>query len=345
MTTYETGTAVDLEDLLAKLNTFATQAGGGDPAWIKGYTTNPQTTDGWWEVHKGSQSVSFKFPVGAQGPPEHMSVHHATGFISTATAPGAHTADSGNGFNTGTTGHTNTNLVGERAVADIGNGPFPSYHFFSEDPATNTYVHVVVEVVTGMFRHFGWGSLQKFGDNWVGGEYAYGHFQEPSVGANALDPDTNLLLDGLSTASNEEIKAATVRVTSGLANQGAAVWGVSIARVPTSNDTAGNVRRQIHGGYRVGLAARGFGNPLGNASSGVVPFYSIEAYYRDPNNRRVQLLGHMADVRALNVRNFSAAQEIVVGTDTWIIFPQSIKTTASVAFRSLFSGLAYKKNV
>lgn len=334
---FELGNALDLEDLLAKLDTFAT---GLAAPWSTIYASNPQTTDGWFELNKGNLSFSAKFPVGAQGPPQHMSVHHATGSTSSAAAPGAHTADSGNGYTGGTTGHTNANLLTERCVSQIGNGPFPSYRFFSD--VSPDYIHVVVETVTGTFRHFGFGGLERFGDNWVGSEYVYGSYIQQTTTTTPTAPQHDTLLDGLATV---DARSATIRIASGLLNQSPAVWGVSSAQASASldNDTAGNVRRQIHGSFRAGMEPRGFGNMIGNTSSGVIAMYSIAAYYRDPSNPRVQLLGHMPDVRACNIKNLVAGDEITVGTDTWIAFPMSIKSSAAVLGRTRNSGIAYRK--
>ena len=338
--TYETGTATDLEDLLSKLDTFADTTHGG---WTGGYASNPQTTDGWFELSKGNLSVSMKYPVGST--PEHMSLHHATAFVGTGTAPGAHTNDSGNGYNTGTTGHTNANLLTERCVRDIGNGPFPSYHFFADDTGAKDYIHVVAEPASGMYRHFGWGILNKFGDNWTGGEYVYGQYWDTATSASSVDADHLFLLDGLANVSTGRLRAATVRVASGLPNQGSAVWGVSHATAAANllTDTAGNARVQIHGGARCGLEARGFGFVIGNSSSGHVAMHSVAAYYRDPSNPRAYLLGYMDDVRVVNVRNFQPGEEVTVGSDTWVLFPASIRTVANVANRSQYLGVAYKK--
>jgi hypothetical protein len=87
----------------------------------------------------------------------------------------------------------------------------------------------------------------------------------------------------------------------------------------------------------------GFASPVGNQSAGVIPMYSLSAYYRDPSNPRAYLLGYMPDVRCLNIRNFAVGEEVTVGSDTWKIFPVSFKTEASVVDRSYYSGIAYRK--
>lgn len=54
-------------------------------------------------------------------------------------------------------------------TSDLENAPFVSYDFFG----TKDYLHVVVEIKPGQFRHFGIGKLQKSAD-FQGGEYAFG---------------------------------------------------------------------------------------------------------------------------------------------------------------------------
>jgi len=336
--TYENGTAIDLEDLLAKLDTFATTTHGG---W-SGYTTNPNTTNGWFELHKGSLSASFKYPTSS---PLHLSVHQATAFVNDSTAPGKHTNDSGNGYNTTDTGHTNANLLGERCVQDIGDGPFPSYHFFADD-TTVDYIHVATLTAGGFYRHFGFGNLEKFGDNWTGGEYAYGHLQDTGTNVNALDTDSHTLLDAVcSTGEKQHCATLHIGQSSGLLNCGTARWGAVANDSSPNTDTAGLPRRQIHGGYRGGMAARGFGNPIGNLSSGLIPLVPIPVFYRDPSNPRVQYLGRMPDVRFLNIKNFEPEQEITIGSDVWVVFPHSLKTQSLIVNHSQNLGIAYRKVV
>lgn len=341
--TMETGTATDLEDLLAKLNTFATTTHGG---WTSGYT-GLNTTNGWFELSKGSLSASFKWPVGAQGPPENMSIHQATAFVNASTAPGQHTNDSGNGYNTTDTGHTNANLLTERCVSQIGNGPFPSYAFFADVNATTgaDYIHVVVEVTSGVFRHFGFGLMEKRGDGWTGGEYAYGCYVDQAINAEPVDSNHECFFSGLGTTAAEQPRCATIRIDGNLLNNSSptSTWGVSLSSSTTGNDTGGTTRRQIHGGWRAGMEIRGLGDIVGNSSSGVVLASSIPAYYRDPTSppRRVQLLGYLPDVRQVNIRNFEPGQQVTFGVDTWTLYPWSSRAVANTANRSEYMGVAY----
>jgi len=334
---YETGTALDFEDLLSKLDTFAT--GLTTDPWVSGYTPNPDTTNRWFELHKTGHSFSMRYPA-SMAAGETASVHHASAYINSSTEPGAHTSDSGNGYNVGT-GGTSANLETERCVSEIGNGPFSQYHFFADD-TTFDYVHVVVEITAGVFRHFGFGHLDKFGDNWVGGQYVYGHYHDQATNRTAVSTQHTTMLDGLYSATNG-IRGATVRLTSGLPNQSTSVWGVCVATSSLGTDTAALARQKIHGGFRAGMEARGFGSPVGNFSSGVIPMYSFAAYYKDPSNSRVYLLGYQPDVRAVSCFNFSPGDEITIGVDTWIIFPMALRTEANVANRTYYAGLAYRK--
>lgn len=337
--TYATGSATSLTDLLSKLDTFAQTTHGG---WTSIYSPNPDTTNRWFELKKGSLSVSMRYPSGiAAG--NAVSLHHATGSSSAATAPGLHTNDSNNGYNTAA-GGTSANFLTERCISEMGNGPFQSYHFFADDTSPRDYIHVVVEISSGMFRHFGFGTLEKFGDNWTGGEYVYGQFVNQPTSSPPTDPAHVFLLNGLGTTSTR-LRDATIRIASGLANQGAAVWGVCNTAISSSLllDQAGNARQQIMGGARAGVLAGAYGNPMGSASQGFVTGYPIDAYYKDPSNPRVYLLGHMSDVRIVNNRNFEPNETLVIGSDTWHVFPMSQRTTAAVAGRSAFLGVMYRE--
>jgi len=148
---FETGTATGIADLLTKLGTFATAVAG---VWVQDQL---DTVGGSFALHKSTGGVeiwvSFRWDVAT---PQHLSVHQALGYTG-GNQPGNHPNDSGNGYNANTS-HVDTSLALERHVSDLGTGPFPSYFFFED----NHYIHVVVEIVTDEFRHFGFGLLNPY---------------------------------------------------------------------------------------------------------------------------------------------------------------------------------------
>jgi len=324
---YETGTATDLADLITKLNTFATSNGWtGDEL---------DTGNGDWAISKNTVFVSARWDTAT---PQHLALYQALAFDGAGTLPGDHTDDSGNGYND-TSSHVDTILDNERHVTDLGDGPFPSYHFFEND-SNPAYIHVVVEVSTGIYRHFGFGELSKVG-TWTGGEYVYAHYNNNGT-TNKLSTIFGTLLDGLQV--NEQF-CATLHCE-GLTNQDASskwgiVWGTTT--ITPSNDSGGNPRERIQGGFRGGPTARAFGNFNGSSLTGLIPAYKIGLWHLDNDNNRMRLLGYQADVRGINIRNFSSGQEVTIGSDTWVMFPLLLRSTDNVAYHTDYSGIAYKK--
>lgn len=352
--TYETGTATDLEDLLSKLDTFGRTTHGG---WSTVYASNPLTANGWFELNKGSgeDGISASMRYSVTGTREHVSLHHATDPLNAATSPGFHTNDSGNGYNSQSTvaSQVSTTLRTERCISELGDGPYVSYHFFAEDNGdAGDYIHAAVEVEPGMFRHFGFGrKLERFGDGWDGGSYCFGQYMEPGSNQSPIDPRHQLGVDSLANSSNR-VRGATVRASSGLLNQGSIEWGVTNLNTSASilTDSAGNPRAQLIGTSREGIEARSSGGLSGSASTGVIPTWPLAVYWVDPSSAQTiaaakQLLGYVPGVRRLSVKNLEPGQEFALGTETWIAFPISIRTTASVDFRTFFAGVAYRKVV
>jgi hypothetical protein len=327
---YQTGSATDMADLLSKMLTFAT---------ANGWTQDEfNTVAGRFAMHKNTIYASGRWLVAT---PLHLSLHQALGYTG-GNEPGAHPNDSGNGFNTSTS-HANASLLGERCVANMGNGPYPSYHFFEND-ASPAYLHIVVEISTGIFRHFGFGEINKIG-TWTGGEYVYGHWHDSTV-TNPLGVTDSMLLDGLFA----DLGAATLRPSTlhceGLPGQGGtSKWGVILGSRTTtiSADTAGVARLDIQGGFRGGPIARHFGYFNAGTTSGLMPWYPIALFYMNRTTSFAYALGDMPDVRGMNIRYFTAGQELVIGLDTWIVFPLQQKTATAGAERTYNSGIAYKK--
>lgn len=327
---YETGTATSMDDLITKLMTFATANG-----WTQDQL---DTTANSAALHKGNIWVSFRWdPAG----PDVLSIHQALGYTG-GNEPGTHPNDSGNGFNT-TTSHINANLDNERCVNGMGNGPYPSYFFFESD-ASPVYIHIVVEKSTDVFRHFGFGTIfPKYG-NWTGGEYAYGNKQ---INDSPINRTSNVhMLDGLFNGTGEIAVSAPTIHAEGLVGEGGSskwgqVWGGTSTTPP--DDTGGNDKVSIHGGFKGGPIARGMAvvSPAGSGS-GLVPMYPIGLFHRETDND-CYFLGFQPDVRGVNIKNFSNKQEVTIGSDVWVFFPLAQRTATPGTDRTYNSGVAYKK--
>lgn len=327
---YETGAASDLEDLISKVDTFMVANG-----WTQDQLDTGANQAAW---SKNSVFVSVAWATTAST--GEMSIHQATGY-SGGNRPGTHTGDSGNGYNTGAS-PTEVNILTERGVQGIGNGPFPSYHIFEQDSGP-AHVYVVVEISSEIFRHFGWGEADKTGD-WSGGEFAYGSRHTVS---SAVSNSNVCLLDGLflDTSGENERRAATMRI-SGMPNQPGGsvwgqVWGADGSTIP--DDTASNAKINIQGGFRSGPIARALGWVKAGTTSGLIPGYPIALWWNDEVNDFVYFLGYMANVRGVNIETIAPGQEVVIGSDTWVFFPTAQKTLVTGSNRSYHQGLMYKK--
>ncbi len=329
---FETGSATDFEDLISRLMTFAT---------ANGWTQDEfETDDGDFALHKGNIFVSGRWDTTA---PNNISLHQATAFDGVSTLPGDHTGDSGNGFNT-TTSHTDGSLDNERCINNIGDGPYPSYFFFEND-AGPAYLNVVLEFATDRFAHFGFGEIIKVGD-WTGGEYVYGHYHEA---AGAVVTINCCSLDGLfDDAQVTDLRRAPTMRAIGLPGQAgpdvwAQIYGGTDAAPP--DDSAGEPKINVHGGFRGGPVARGLFlvGPAGT-TSGLIPMVPLTLMYRRNSNEFVYFLGYMEDVRQTNIKFFAPKEAVVIGSDTWYFFPQRQKTIiGGPTDRTDHSCLAYKR--
>lgn len=327
---FETGSALDMEDLIAKISTFATANG-----WTEDRRDN---ANGIFALSKNSIFVSFRW---LNSDPSVLSIHQATAALpASGTDPGSATGDSGNGYNAGSI--TNANLDNERSAV-LGNGPFPSYYLFEND-ASPAYLHIVVETSTDIFKHFGFGELSKVGDGWTGGEYCYGQKNNTGTWTNS---QSTWMLDGhfSSISGSDENHAATIRMT-GLPGQPAGsvwgqIWGNRTSQPP--DDTAGNDKATCQGGFRSGPLTGPWGLFQGSATTGYIPMYSFAVFFVDRVSNFIYQLGWQPDVRGVSMRSFSPKQEVVVGLDTWVMFPAAQRDISNGAGTSGYMGIAYKK--
>jgi hypothetical protein len=309
---YETGSASDVADLVNKLFTFAT--GLTTKPWVQDELSTLQGT-----LHLDDCYVTFKWSNNP-GEEHALGVFNSTGYSSSTPAddmPG----DSGCGD------ASNIDYYQERHVnftdgeGNDNAGPFNAYHFFAGE-GDNPYVYAVVESVAGVYRHFGFGNLEKTGD-WTGGEFAYAHYwgayeDEPWRDRHAV------MLDA--TENNRPDKAASMRVEGLPGQDPTSKWGVFIDSYyanDAGDDTAGNPRVPLAGTARTGGLTHYLGWIRASKNGAYVPLIPIIAFYRDrePTPEEWMWLGQMPGVFVVNIANFSPGDEFTRGGDTYKVFP------------------------
>lgn len=320
---FEQGVASSQEDFADKLRTFADANGWTVNEW------NP-TDDRMSLVNDNISTLHFHWGWDNSNDIE---VHQSLGW-SVAGAPDSHTNDSGNG------GLTSA----DRALNDIGNGPFVSYHFFAgTSPAE--YLYAVLEYATGQFRHFAACQIDKIG-NWTGGETvgASTWLQTSGVANNASSNNHCVLMDG---ASNSQTRSGTMHIE-GLPNQPASgKWGIFAYSTTPGNDGDGNGRSNLIGGMRGGPYTFSLGGIPTSQTQGFVPLILVPCFYNDTGQTpdEIQLLGYYPNIRVINMTAFQPGDELTVGSDTWKIFPmiRRQETGGSTEEISGFGGIAYLK--
>lgn len=317
---YATGTASSISDLVSVLCAFAITEG-----WTQDHL---DTGAGKAAIHKGTVYVSFRW---ATASPTSIAVYHALGFISTATDPGNHTNDSG----VGTVSGTNANITDSRGMNSIGNGPFTRYHFFSNA----TDIKVVLEFSPGLYRHMGFGIIDKLGD-WTGGEFCYGHNHTNTSPTSTFN---TCLFDGL-VSLGTDVRSASIHAE-GFPNMNALTkWCTENMGTADGVDRAGNPNKKFIGGFRGGTLASAFGWLVSDLDNGYLPLRPIPAFFwdRDPTPDEVIFMGFLKDIRAINITAFSPADEVTVGADTWKMFPTVRKQHQVVTEESRNQGIAYR---
>jgi len=337
----EASTPSDPEAVVSAVSAFA-QANG----WTEEHFVAAGASvlgQGVLSLSRGDTVVTFRW-AGIDSP-QSIAMHHALAYPVGLTAqqkeePWDFPTDSGSGTDS-------ANLASSgRRISRVGAGPFVRLTMMSG--ATNGYVLCVLEYAVGKFRHFGFGDVleNKIGD-WVGGGWVAGHTWSTS-GSNESDPSRvshNLLIDG---RANGEGDASTVHAR-GLAGQLAADrFGVAVNATndPVSTDGAGNSRTQIAGGLRSTFFDAAFQQFVPDLLTGVIQLTPALLFSKQRGADNFQALGFLPGVRMAQIANFSAGQEVTVGSDTWKFFPVTAKQNVGGSNEeSRNMGLAYLKVV
>lgn len=342
---YQTGTATDQTDLINKLQTFAA---------ANGFTVdNYDGTNRFCSISRPADDLYMTFYWNAV---DTIAMYQALGYSAgSAQTPWTQTDDSGNGHNV--LGSIANN---GRRVSYIGNGPFTAYHFFAyTDPYA---IHVVLEFSSGLYRHFAFGSIQK-ASVWTGGAFVAGHLWNTGNSYSVYDDPTSyghsLLLDEECVPQTvgyyiENMNSGATLHIEGFESQGQPTggkWGHCVANstndVYLGNDRGGTGRIRILGGCRGGVVLRQLGWMLPDLSNGFIPIIPFEVFYHEGytgSNKNRYYLGRLVNVGHIHLEGIDPAQEITVGSDTWIAFPAVRKSNiGSNNQESWNMGIIYKK--
>jgi len=224
--------------------------------------------------------------------------------------PGNHPDDSGN--IAAATGAISTG----RRINVLTNGPYINHHFF----ASGDYVYAAIQISTGIWRHFGCGKVTKLG-NWVGGEFLFGTYWHV-ISVNS--PLSVLHTTVCDVACTDNTIAACMHLEGMPGQGGTGKWGVFCDSATSGNDDASVARVPLIGGGRGGIYPNALCYYQLSAAQGLIPLAPIPAIYhrRGTSPQHIHILGFLPDFRQLNIGRFAPEQEVIVGPDTWIIFPQ-----------------------
>lgn len=323
---FQTGSAISHDDFFTQLDTFLVANG-----WVQDELDTVTNDRAAW--HQGGVFIQVRWDS-----TNNFALFQSLSFD--GSAPGQNPDDSGNGDESGA-------ITTERRVNDIGDFSTTNTYFFFTDNTAEAYAHIVVEYTPGRFKHFSFGELIKFGD-WTGGEYVAGDVWDQSTAAidSSTDNRHSFLLDSRNSAGNSN-EAATVHVEGVLPGQAASTkWGVTFGGTGAGLDGSSNARLLLHGFTRDGFWVNALAWIRANPNNAFVSLIPIQIYVREvaPIPDEFRLLGEMPDTKITNMANFNPKDEVVVGADTWKIFPWKAKANNNDNLEeSMNAGIAYKK--
>lgn len=211
-------------------------------------------------------------------------------------------------------------------------GPFPKAHLFTNDPST--YIHIVVEVSAGVFKHMSFGNLIKFG-TWTGGGYYCGHWWDTSdTYIDEVSGQHHVPFDNYSGPGGQSLWTVHYE-------NGSDKW-ICLQEQDNVNSTGVNRKRgrcTMRGGF-----GRMFKNIKESSFSGLIPLgpilFQAVRVTDDPDTTRI--IAQAPDVRNVNITNLAPGATITIGSDTWMCFPMTAKNGANNQYNSKVAGYAYK---
>jgi len=241
----------------------------------------------------------------------------------------------------------------------MGAGPYLDHHIFA--PNDGRYCYVAVQCATRKWRHFWFGSFNKYHANLTGGEFCFGLFWDQSLSTIDKPYNSAHCLPGESANNSVEamqggvFRCPSIRSVSSiswynLTNKSTFTDEYSSVQPGTGFSQVNNATQTIGRGICTGRGAslgtlffRMDQSPLSNLIS-FFPFILFGQVDFD-GDIRYCAIGEVPDVFRINMKNFTPGALITVGSDDYRVFPvvnsDVINTLADQEY-SGYEGYAYK---
>jgi len=311
---YETGVSTSPSDLLAKMVTRMSTDG-----WTTVRLTGAPGTQ--VSMSDGSAAVTTQFNFLAD---------NSTSIANISCMPS--NGDSGSGVNFyAHTGSPNTSGTdgtfihfGQKlSTADEGfSGNSTAYHFFTGTTTSGRYVHVVLEGTAGVFWHLCFGTIEKAGA-FDGGAY---------MTASSVRSQTDGVHWAFDWAKTTFVNTHWFRndshyiTKSTTTDAGASRWFENFS-------FAGNRTTTQHMPgplYQGGLQSFNQRTPFAP-----IWIHTFDSAAPTPTSTGWVIAGHIPDMRFVSMDGREPGETIVIGADTWHLFPMHRKTTDGTSTTSV----------
>lgn len=336
---YSTGTSTGPKDLLDKLRLFLIADGWSVNLWTDDDTT---FASGWSGIDGDGKRLHVQKTASSGGPTMYFNFRAVIrgiifdDYYTTSSQWGGKYYSEITGIAMyGSTGYDGgqpwynqpghpENNAGETwgaCMTELSTTAIPAYYFFSDEDT----VVVVVEYSSGKFEYLSFGCLEKEGV-YTGGQFFAGSVETYRPSLTFLHSDTYTYSTGFFSRlgySSTEIATAGVYVDM----DSTVGWYASGA---TGSEEATDFSRHIQ---MPGIRPNGTGSYIytntfltigmtrsPNFYNSLAPFWPIFIWGKRSDGN-YSLLGTPASIRILNPEYYDPAEEVVLGSDTWMIFP------------------------
>ncbi len=215
-------------------------------------------------------------------------------------------------------------------------GSLSTYHFFTN--ASGDYLHIVIEVNSGYFRHICFGRMAKTSTQ-LGGDYSGTVWQNTGTTATYTTPFTMRE----SSTYGREFRAPcflTETPEVGQGPLGKGVWADCNRYANYRGDVAG-LFTDFHGNHNYAgfyYDWHKYGTPTTfNQQSVLTPIHAFVARA----DGMWSPVGTVMDIRNVSMETLNPSSTLTIGANNWIVFPVVRKATGNDASGTLY-GYAYK---